>query len=306
MEWLTDRARGTFAGFVLGDSLGIPTSGMTADEVTDKYGFITGVGDLGDHARHPRAPRDSTSSYTELMLSSARLIGEDSIDAGGEPRDPHPRHTPAFSTARAAAMAVPIGVAYSVAAHGDLLFTTVDDLCSVTNESRQSREAAMIVAAAISAAIDGETVHEAIDIALAQTAGATIGGHRTSEASVVARTLQALDWAADLRSIELVGHLHDVVGLSVSAGEAVPAAMTLARAYSRDPFRGVCAATQLGGESPLIGALAGALLGAARGIQAYPRDVLDRLDPLALDMAVADRLLADSGRCSTIRGATIG
>lgn len=328
MDHFTDRARGALAGFILGDSLGIPTQGMTEEDVVTQYGLITGLGDAwSGHPLSPGAPAGSVSARTGLMLLTAGLIDENGIDtrrsitalrgwrdatrAGDDVLGPNvwaavdgqPVQRSGSSTADSAAMAVPIGIAQSLAEDRDRLLDTAARLCSVTGETHQSIEAAMLAAATVSAAVDGASIHDAVDIALAETASAGNNAQRTPEASVIARTLQAIDWSADLRIVELIGHLHDIVGLSNTAGEAVPAAIVLAKAYARDPYRGLCAAAQLGGESCLIGSLTGALLGAASGIGAFPASVLETLDRTAMNVAIADRLLAQSGRGSTICGA---
>lgn len=339
MDSYRDRARGAIAGFVLGDAMCMPTQSMDSNEVVDAYGLISGLGSAADdHPLYPSAPAGSATARTEQMLILGRILSSDGdIDpqkladellssddvarsfgrrdvldeqsrrALAAPRASGSFDGPASTGAEAAARAVPIGVAFSLARAEERLEETVFRACLPTHGTAQGIDGARLVAGTVSAGIDGAGVADAVDFALAAAAGAPSRFRPAAEASVITRTLQALEWADDLREVELVAHAQDVVGLSRSAGEAVPAAIVLAKAYARDPFRGLCVIAQLGGESCLIGSIAGSILGGALGLSAFPQDVLRRVDALAGDevLGLADRFLAQSGRGTSIRGLPI-
>jgi ADP-ribosylglycohydrolase len=59
--------------------------------------------------------------------------------------------------------------------------------------------------------------------------------------------------------------------------DAVPAVMYLALKYAEDPEEGLVANTRLGGDNAHRGAILGSILGAANGIQAFPRRWIDGL-----------------------------
>lgn len=324
------KARGVLAGFILGDSLGIPTRGMGPGEVLLERGMITGLNDAPFRSpRYPAQPAGASTATAEQMLIVAGLLAEDlsvspveyakavlSSDVGGEESrdreslDPYIRSMleravsggssslPGPSSADAAAWTAPLAIVHS--SHPDELSGAVGELCRAGGYTKQTVEAALLIAHTISAAIEGENVEDAVDSALAAVAGSEPGGRWTGEASAVTRTLQALDWADDLREVELLGYIQMMVGWSRAAGEAVPAALVLARAFAREPYRGLCAIAQLGGESSLIASLTGAILGASSGPSAFPQSALAQLENLDKAERVADRLAVLSGRASRV------
>lgn len=324
------RARGAFTGFILGDSLGIPTRGMAPDEVLLERGMITGLSDAPFRSpRYPAQPAGASTATAEQMLIVARLLSEDlsvspmeyakavlSWDVDGERSrdreslDPRIRSMleqtisggssslPGPSSADAAAWAAPLAIVHS--SHPDELSGAVGELCRAGGYTKQTVEAARLIAHTIGAAVEGESVEDAVDSALAAVAGSESSGRWTGEASAVTRTLQALDWADDLREVELLGYIQMMVGWSRAAGEAVPAALVLARAFAREPYRGLCAVAQLGGESSLIASLTGAILGASSGPSAFPQSALAQLENLDMAECVADRLAGLSGRASRV------
>ena len=87
-----------------------------------------------------------------------------------------------------------------------------------------------------------------------------------------------------------------LVGTSVATQEAVPAAFALASLMTNhDPWRVVCAAAGLGGDSDTIAAMAGAVCGAVAGVDAFPSDAraqLARANPGLSVETLADALVA--------------
>jgi len=263
--------------------------------------MITGLGPGRPADDAASLPAGSVSFLTEQMLQAACFIGSAKKNDLQRSATAHPTQIPDPQSAdRAAGMAgaaevigwataaVPRAIAQS--------FAVADMPDGVT--TRTETEAALLIANTISAAIDGESVADAIDIGLAEAAGAPPRGRWTGEASVVARALQALEWADNLREAELVEHLGTVVGVSAAPGDAVPAALVIARAFADDPYRGLCAIAQMGGETCLIGALAGAALGASCGPDGFPSDVTGEVDRMGEVAGVAARLLSHRGTMS--------
>lgn len=325
------RAQGALTGFLLGDSLGMPTRSLNPEDVLATYGLITGLGAAdSEHPRYPGMSAGSVTEITDQMMIVGRFAHDDGgvnssrigqaclrgdrrgvgpVGSGSRGKRTRPFHhfaaggdhvEMAPSTSVEAACAVPIGIAHGAEGDENALLEDIDALCRAGRYTRPTVEAASLVAHTISSLIDGACIDDAIDAALAIVAASELRGEWTGEASVVARTLQAMDWAADLRDVELLGHIHMIVGSSGAAGEVVPSALILAKAYADEPFSGLCAISQLGGDSSLRGSIAGAILGATSGPSVFPASVCREVDGLDKAVDLADRLLALSGRDSRI------
>ncbi|MBM9432799.1 ADP-ribosylglycohydrolase family protein [Flaviflexus equikiangi] len=328
-----DRARGAFAGFVLGDSLGMPTRAMSGESIIATYGFVIGLGPASTvQPMNPGMGTGSVTSRTEHALLVASMIDGGPIDPTRLARlmvawDDRARMSGRLdlleaesrygfdqllagvpgdhrsTTCEPTAWVLPLGLAHSseqCSDLGDAVYVT----CQSTHRSRQAVEGAALFAHIISAGVDGAGVDDAIEYGLEIVASTPRRGEWTSESSVIARTLQAIDWAENLRDIEIGAHLHDIVGLSKRAGEAIPAAIIIAKAFSHDPCRGLCLAAQIGGETCAIGSMAGAILGACLGIEAFPQPVLAQIAKNAAEDALdlADRLVLLSGRGTAVKG----
>ena len=199
-----ERALGALTGLALGDALGMPTQSMSPAQIRRCYGEITGLRDaVAEQPIAPSAPAGTVTDDTEQALILAGLL----IDGDGR-IDPHqladallrweddmrargsldllgpstklalervragadPHCTGRQGTTNGAAMRVaPVGIAFSLSADGDALARAVRASCLVTHDTRQGFEAAGLLAAAVSAAIDG------VDATGALGAGADAG-----------------------------------------------------------------------------------------------------------------------------------
>jgi len=196
-----ERALGALTGLALGDALGMPTQSMSPARIRRCYGEITGLRDaVAEQPIAPSVPAGSVTDDTEQALILAGLL----IDGGGR-IDPHqladallrweddmrargsldllgpstklalervragadPHCTGRQGTTNGAAMRVaPVGVAFSLSADGDALARAVQASCLVTHDTRQGFEAAGLLAAAVSVAIDGVDAVGALEAAL--------------------------------------------------------------------------------------------------------------------------------------------
>ena len=85
--------------------------------------------------------------------------------------------------------------------------------------------------------------------------------------------------------------LFEVVGVDMLVVESIPTAFGLAALADLDPMKAIRYAANLGGDSDTIGAIAGAISGAARGYQALDMSLIDqvtRLNQINLDSEVDD------------------
>ena len=157
----------------------------------------------------------------------------------------------------------PVGIAFRPGHHRRGLAQAVHESCLVTHDTRQGFEAAGLIAAAVSAAIDGADAASALEAALSFVSAHPEEGHWTEKASVTARARLALETSRGLQGDALAEHLRTCVGTSVESAESVPCALVIVHEFARRPLAGLCFAAELGGDTDTIAAMAGAILGAS-------------------------------------------
>lgn len=337
MTVLKDRALGCLYGLALGDALGMPTQSLSPDLIVHTYGPVVGLlagADIQPYA--PGLPAGTVTDDTEQALIVADLL----IGGGGHiapealahsllaweqqmrERGSHdllgpstkaaleqvragadPRTTGTSGTTNGAAMRVaPVGIAWDTG-DTDALLDAVYESCLVTHNTRQGFEGAAVVALAVSALLDGQTLPDALYWAVDEVEAAQSinpRGEWAEGASVLTRARWALSLVMAARSSSMqevqaiMSALRDLIGTSVATAEAVPCALALASFYADRPLDGLLAAANLGGDTDTIGAIAGALLGAANGYVLLPPDLLDEVTAVNdLDIeGIVDALLA--------------
>lgn len=323
-----DRALAALQGLALGDALGMPTQSMSPAEIEHYYGGIGGLVDsVPEQAIAPSMPAGAITDDTEqaILLAQLMIDGQGHIDpmafaetllawedrmlakgshdllgpstkaalervrAGEDPST-----TGRFGTTNGAAMRVtPVGIAFSLDDPGAFA-DAVHETCMVTHDTCQGWQGALLVAAAVSAGIDGATTAEAIDEALALTCSIPARGHWSAKASITARVRAAMRGLDGLTRDEQLTFLREVVGTSVDSTESVPAALAIAREYADSPMKGLYVAANLGGDTDTIAAMAGAIYGATHGGDAFDRDALRQVVRVShLDLVpIRDGLMA--------------
>ena len=97
-------------------------------------------------------------------------------------------------------------------------------------------------------------------------------------ASVSRRIRLAVEIArSPLSESERLQDIYDLVGATLAITEAVPAAFGVLVMADGDPLKTATYAAQLSGDADTVGAMATAIAGAWRGIEAFPVWILDRL-----------------------------
>ena len=300
----TDRAVACLEGFALGDALGMPTQTLSPDRIREIYGDLHALVDAAPD--QPVAPGMAAGSVTDdteqafllahllidgaghidpAALAEALITWEDSMRARGsldllgpstlraiaQLRAGAPIGTTGTSgTTNGAAMRVaPVGIAVALDDPAALL-GVVHESCLLSHDTVQGVESAALVAATVSAGIDGAPPREAVETALALVEEAPPSGHWTPGPRPAARARQAIAGAEGLGGAELAGFIRDVVGTSLESSESVPAALTLVCHGGADPFGALLTAARLGGDTDTIAAIAGACLGACLGTVAFP------------------------------------
>ena len=286
---------GRITGLVDGDASQPYAPGMPAGSVTDDTEqallvaslLVRGRGsssgrvalDAGEFAHALLAWEDSMIERGSLDLlgpsTKAALervrAGEDPLSVGG-----------AGTTNGAAMRVTPIGIAISTAdpeAFADAVWSS----CQVTHATRQGFQSAALVVAAVSMGIDTPRSAASDMTALLWKAVTYVDslperGAWTPDPDVVAATRRAMQLVANPASSSLEC-LVEQVGTSVASAQAIPMAFAL---LARDPSpQALLDAANLGGDTDTIGAIAGAILGAALGVEVLPTDSLTMIEEVS-------------------------
>ena len=205
-----------------------------------------------------RGSLDLLGPSTKAALERVRA-GEDPLSVGG-----------AGTTNGAAMRVTPIGIAISTAdpeAFADAVWSS----CQVTHATRQGFQSAALVAAAVSMGIDAArsttpNLRSLLWKAVSYVDSLPERGAWTPDPDVVAATRRAMQLVANPASSSLEC-LVEQVGTSVASAQAIPMAFAL---LARDPSpQALLDAANLGGDTDTIGAIAGAILGAALGFEVF-------------------------------------
>ena len=213
-----------------------------------------------------RGSLDLLGPSTKAALERVRA-GEDPLTVGGE------------GTTNGAAMRVtPIGIAVSTE-DPEAFAEAVWSSCRVTHATRQGFQSAALVAAAVSMGIDAArstspNLRGLLWKAVTYVDSLPEHGAWTPDPDVVAATRRAMQLAVNPASSSLEC-LAEQVGTSVASAHAIPMAFAL---LARDPSpQALLDAANIGGDTDTIGAIAGAILGAALGVEVLPTDSLSMI-----------------------------
>ena len=229
-----------------------------------------------------RGSLDLLGPSTKAALERVRA-GEDPLTVGG-----------AGTTNGAAMRVTPIGIAVSTE-DPEAFAEAVWSSCRVTHATRQGFQSAALVAAAVSMGIDAARspspdLRSLLWKAVTYVDSLPERGAWTPDPDVVAATRRAMQLVANPASSSLEC-LIDQVGTSVASAHAIPMAFAL---LARDPSpQALLDAANIGGDTDTIGAIAGAILGAALGVQVLPADSLSMIEEvshLGLSTAAGDLL----------------
>ena len=274
---------GRITGLVDGDASQPYAPGMPAGSVTDDTEqallvaslLIRGRGsssgrvalDAGEFAHALLAWEDSMIERGSLdLLGPSTKAALERVRAGDDPLT-----VGGAGTTNGAAMRVtPIGIAMSTAdpeAFADAVWSS----CRVTHATRQGFQSAALVAAAVSMGIDAarSTTPDLRGLlwkAVSYVDSLPERGAWTPDPDVIAATRRAMQLVANPASSSLEC-LVEQVGTSVASAQAIPMAFAL---LARDPSpQALLDAANIGGDTDTIGAIAGAILGAALGFEVF-------------------------------------
>jgi ADP-ribosylglycohydrolase len=213
---------------------------------------------------------------------------------GGEPGSPSGGPPPTASGAASAAA--------SGAASGQLetFVAAVAAACRTTHESPDAYAGAAAVAAVVSFGVQGAAFTESLPAALdAAALAADLASPGTGRSRDVPLLIsRAVLLARRARASDGLGAALDVidrsVGTSLATHESVPAAFAVAALEPDDGWAAAWLGARLGGDADTIGAMAGAMVGACRGLSTLPAGPLAVVRSVnRLDLSLlADQLLA--------------
>ena len=286
---------GRIAGLVDADASQPYAPGMPAGSVTDDTEQALLVASLlvrGGGSSSGRAALDAGEFAHALLAWEDSMIARGSLDLLGPSTKAalervrageDPLSVGGAGTTNGAAMRVtPIGIAVSTA-DPEAFAESVWSSCQVTHATRQGFQSAALVAAAVSLGIDAAS-SSASDVrallweAVSYVAFLSPRGAWAPDPDVVAATRRALELASTppSPSLEL---LAEQIGSSVASAQAIPMAFAL---LARDPSpRALLDAANLGGDTDTIGAIAGAILGAAAGVGVFDGRALAQVEEVS-------------------------
>jgi len=327
---LLDRVHGCLAGVAVGDAMGMPASSYQPHEIVESYGRIEELLDAPPgHPYHDGLKAGHITDDTELTMLVVEMLLEDggatpegmarrilkwatdrrllesgligpstsrAIRALMEGKDP--RETGRQGVTNGAAMKIsPIGI---INAHrmGNIV-DDVEKVCLPTHGTSVAISAASAVAAAVAYALrPASTVSSVVEAAKTYSKMGNERGRQVTHPSVTRRIELALDiieGEASPRDAAQV--LYDYIGADVSITNSVPTAFGLFVASEGDPMVTIESAVNMGGDTDTIGAIAGGIAGAFKGIDAFPEDMVRRVEEESgLDLALTARKLVEFAR----------
>lgn len=210
---------------------------------------------------------------TTRPLLQAIARGESTAHVGTVGRST--RKLTSMGTTNGAAMRVaPAGLIHPGDIEGAVRLAWVT--CCPTHDTQIAAAGAGAIAAGVAAALSpGADVFSVVRAALeGARLGEAIGareGRRVAGPNVVRRIESAVEEALRARTFEeALRNIEATVGNSVMTVESVPAAVGIFVAAGGDPLGSAVGGTNIGNDTDTIAAMAGALAGALRGVDAVP------------------------------------
>lgn len=258
------RAYGALAGVAAGDAVALPVRGMSPTQIEKQYKTRWILIDAdASHPTMPGAPAGTLTEVTREVLAAASHLLDDAPstnEAGAKDED-------LLAGSCYPLRAIPVGIA-TVTTDPEAFAEAVWQACGNDSLSRQEFHAAALVAAAVSLGIDHKALwlrgmRDVLDEAITYVSALPARGTSAPGPDVLAAARAAIDIVTNYRS-DALERLRDQIGTSADPAQSVPAAFGLVAHYS-DGFSAFLSVS-LGGESSIISAIAGSIVGAAWGV----------------------------------------
>ncbi len=311
MDNKVDHILGCLLGLAGGDAFGMPTEFMTREAIKTQYGWVDYF--LAPHENHFHAgmPAGHVTDDTGQALAIVRTVVQNNghltsqtiadaliewkhslgsefdhvvgpstrkalelLEQGGKPEEAGWE-----GRTNGAAMRAPIcGLLHP----GDIqaVLKTAYLTSLPTHGTNIAIAGAGAVACAVSQAQMPDTTLETI-LQAAQE-GAALGaklGHIVWGTSLEKRILLALhlvDQASNAE--EALNNLYNYIGVDLLVAESVAVAFGIVKLAQGDPVQAITLSANIGGDTDTIGAIAGAVCGAWKGVSAFPNAWLNKLE----------------------------
>ena len=306
-----DRILGAFYGQALGDAFGMPSELWPRSRVIQHFGWIDRFLDgprENDAAKYFKAAQFTDDTSMALALADAILECRGRVDptviAGRilawaesfgafDKNVLGPTSKVALNAIKAgqpvtdlANLGVTNGAAMRVMPMGCLLPTrSFDDFyaevaasCAPTHKSDIAIAGAVVIAWAVSKAVDGQAWSEVLHTLPEVARQAQQKNENTFSASLCARIELALSVVQEESDVTKASErIYELVGAGVTTIESVPAAIGMANLAELDPNRCAEFCANLGGDTDTIGAMATAICGANSGVAGFDTAPLQQL-----------------------------
>lgn len=304
------RILGGLYGQALGDAWAMPAM-LTPSDTWEKYGgwiteFLPGP---DDHPVHAGLPAGRVTDDTEQAFALAEVViqqGEVSVEGaaraivnwydriGGDSvpyvgpstrravlaikRGADLEKTGRYGDTNGAAMRIsPIGLI-----HPGNLRVAVEDAriaCTPTHNTDVAISGAAAVAGAIAVALqEGSSLDDLVNAGIEAAEIGRSYGHRWMGASVSRRIAMAVEIVRSSKTPrDCIQEVYDVIGTSLAIPESIPAAFGMLVMAEGDPQQAAIYSAALSGDADTVGAIACAIAGAWRGIEAFDNHSVSRL-----------------------------
>ena len=305
-----DRMYGMLIGCAVGDSFGMPSEMWSRRRIKDHFGEITDFLDAPD-SNEISCGLKAYNTTDDTIITN--MVCEMLVDTMGDPSpvelmkrikrwiadNPKAKAIIGPSTRKAFALieeGTPVeeagksgitnGSAMKIAPVGavfsfrdlDKLIDRVETVCKPTHNTSAAISGASAIAAAVSYAFEGKSLHE---MPYAAKIGAELGSLRgvdVNTASVKERIELACGFSDTCpEDMDFADYLYDVIGTGLPCSESVPSAIAVAYRSGGDIMRAAHICANLGGDTDTIGAMAGAVIGAYCGAGSVDEEVRNKV-----------------------------
>ena len=273
------RAYGALAGVATGDAVALPVRGMSPTQIEKQYKTRWILIDAdASHPTMPGAPAGTLTEVTREVLAAASHL----LDDAPSTNEDGAKDQDLLAGSCYPLRAIPVGIANSTA-DPQAFAEAVWQACGNENLTRQEFQAAALVAAAISLGIDHKALwvrgmRDVLDEAITYVSALPAQGTSAPGPDVLAAARTAIDIVTNYRS-DALECLRDQIGTSADPTQSVPAAFGLVAHYS-DGFSAFLSVS-LGGESSIISAIAGSIVGAAWGVTHFSSHNLTTIEKVS-------------------------
>ncbi|RKY51895.1 MAG: hypothetical protein DRP93_09090, partial [Candidatus Neomarinimicrobiota bacterium] len=311
MNNLKDKIKGCLIGVASGDSIGMPSSMMSPEEIKKRFGTIdTFLPAPEDHLIHKGMVAGEITDDTQQTLAIADSIIEtgkvDPMNIArhlikwGEDMGVFNSNIAGPSTLRALNM-IRNGVSVEdsgkvgdtngacmriasvgIYGKGDMSRTldAVENSCKATHNTNIAIAGASAVAIVIGKALQGE---KDIDTLIQYAKEAVVLGMKRGNIWYSASIEKRIDWVLELienaeSKEQAMLDIYRYIGAGVQISETVPTCLGLIKLSEGDPVETVKIAANLGGDCDTIAAIAGSMAGAIAGAGAFSRAWIDKLE----------------------------